>query len=182
MNKKIRKIVCICCLVSIVLAFILMFDTYDVQFVDPPSVYENMRVYCVKKDHSFTISMVRFSTILWREVPDVFSSGEPVHVILETGDCKWMHIGACSNPKPMTRISDILQKSKDQSLKVPIGLVVQWAWEYVLKNISRKNTKEQETVIRFLKTCQDRTMPMGIFGQEFRDMFCKSIQDKQIQL
>ena len=157
-----------------------MFDSYESHLYSVPTMHNGLTVHVVRSNQ-LTLSMVRLSTLLWRAIPDVLMGGQPMHIVLEMGNC-WMHIGTCSTPKPNMRIADIYIGENTKHLNVPVGLVVQWSWEYVLKGIVRKNVQEQETVVRFLKACLDRTMSMGVFAQEFREMFCKSIHDKKIQL
>lgn len=128
--------------------------------------------------------MVRLSTMLWESKPSHVDV--PVFLILkvrEKNQWVWIPVGIVHVFEDNMRIRDIwVDEEEDDELHLPIGVVVQWAWSFVLKGHKRRIKAEQKIVLRFLNECMDTDNSMCLFAEEFREMFCKSIEEKGIDL
>ena len=157
------------------IVFIVMFDIHPGVV---PDTYNGVSTYTVMCYDG--VSSIRLYMLLWKDVPEV--EGSRYVVLYLPNHRVWVPLGVCDVFKANMRISDVWEDEHVEALHLPVGIVVQWAWEYVLKGIVSKNEEEQSLVVSFLRTCMDEEQRMCLFAEEFRDMLCKSIQEKEIDV
>lgn len=145
-----------------------------------PKEREGLPVFAVKKKN-LTADMVRLSTMLWESKPS--NVDVPVYLILKVREKIWIPIGIIHVFEDNMQVKDVwVDEEEDDELHLPIGIVVQWAWSFVLKGRKRRIKAEQKLVLRFLNECMDADISMCRFAEEYREMFCKSIEEKGIDL